>query len=471
MLCSVPYCVDSKIAHIVSSHCLFVSQIIACLLYGILVCRRVYCLMSFLCILSMSVDLRKLSQCPPLVIIAMNHTHRRNIHEVFRKMPKVKTRTVSKARVGVPYARGFQPPSRKRRLEAAAARPDEKLPAEYSNQDEDEFFPSIPRPSSIDDWLAQYNEEGQTYSKFLYECPWISKRKIKSMLSSFNPGGNTLTQRYPDCKIYLLPVGEFFSDHCAPAFSELAEYAQLFFTLPVVVLPAVSITVDHSRREVVWVESRLLREKLTDPKATRRSKRNPPTHIDARFHKNGHYQLQVGSVLLKLKHYIPPDGFCLMALTMSDLYDTKSDLFIAGMAAGNHRVGVFSLKRYDPTLTFATDNWFDVITSSMGSSADTRKSLMLQRSCKLLVHEIAHLLGVDHCIWYSCCMNGSGHLSEDFRQLMHLCPVDLRKLQTLIGFDVLERYQRLNEFFTKHCLKAEKEWTGKRIAFLTKMSI
>lgn len=38
----------------------------------------------------------------------------------------------------------------------------------------------------------------------------------------------------------------------------------------------------------------------------------------------------------------------------------------------------------------------------------------LQRSCKLLVHEIAHLLGVDHCIWFSCCMNGSGHLSEDF---------------------------------------------------------
>ena len=30
------------------------------------------------------------------------------------------------------------------------------------------------------------------------------------------------------------------------------------------------------------------------------------------------------------------------------------------------------------------------------------------------MHEIAHLLGVDHCIWYSCCMNGSGHLSEDF---------------------------------------------------------
>lgn len=384
-------------------------------------------------------------------------------------MSKVKTRTVNKARVGVPYARGFHPPSKKRRLEAAAARPDEKLSAEYCDQDGDEFFPSIPRPSSIDDWLAQYNEEGQTYSNFLHECPWISKRKMKSMPSSFNPEGHTLPKRYPHSKIYLLPLGEFCSDHCAPAFSELAEYAELFFTLPVVVLPAVTITVNHSRREVVWVESSSLREKLTDPKATRRSKRTPPTHIDARFHKNGHYQLQVGSVLLKLKHCIPPDAFCMMALTMSDLYDTRSDLFVAGMAAGNHRVGVFSLKRYDPILTFATDNWFDVTTDSMPGGSDTRKSLMLHRSCKLLVHEIAHLLGVDHCIWYSCCMNGSGHLSEDFRQSMHLCPVDLRKLQTLIGFDVLERYQKLSEFFTKHCLNAEKDWTKKRIAFLTNM--
>ena len=65
-------------------------------------------------------------------------------------------------------------------------------------------------------------------------------------------------------------------------------------------------------------------------------------------------------------------------------------------------------------------------------------------------------------------MNGSGHLGEDFEQSMHLCPVDLRKLQTLIGFDVLERYQKLKEFFVKHKLDTEKEWTDKRIAFLTK---
>eukprot|EP00118_Oscarella_pearsei_P004823 m.21161 g.21161 ORF g.21161 m.21161 type:complete len:75 (+) comp28147_c0_seq1:1433-1657(+) len=47
-------------------------------------------------------------------------------------------------------------------------------------------------------------------------------------------------------------------------------------------------------------------------------------------------------------------------------------------------------------------------------SMKERKRLILQRSCKLLVHELSHLLGVDHCVFYDCCMNGSGHLEEDF---------------------------------------------------------
>ena len=82
------------------------------------------------------------------------------------------------------------------------------------------------------------------------------------------------------------------------------------------------------------------------------------------------------------------------------------------------------------------------------------------------MHETAHLLGVDHCVYYSCCMNGSGHLAEDFRKLkyyvccsvmpvpicimyintgqsMHLCPVDLRKLCHLCGFNISQRYKNV----------------------------
>ena len=42
----------------------------------------------------------------------------------------------------------------------------------------------------------------------------------------------------------------------------------------------------------------------------------------------------------------------------------------------------------------------------------------LQRSCRLLVHEICHLFCIDHCIFHACCMNGSGHLQEDFSKFL-----------------------------------------------------
>ncbi len=47
------------------------------------------------------------------------------------------------------------------------------------------------------------------------------------------------------------------------------------------------------------------------------------------------------------------DAICLMVLTMADLFNEAPDLFVAGMAAGNHRVEVFSFCRYDPTVTWA----------------------------------------------------------------------------------------------------------------------
>ena len=155
----------------------------------------------------------------------------------------------------------------------------------------------------------------------------------------------------------------------------------------------------------------------------------------------------------------------MIALTMTDLFADKPDLFVAGMAAGNHRVAIFSLYRYDPNLTFSPEFWYD-IKSRKTFSLEERKRLILQRSCRLLVHELAHLLSVGHCVYYECCMNGSGHLEEDFRQPMHLCPLDLRKLQRLTGFDVIDRYQGLKAFYEKHGLKEEALWVEKRINFI-----
>ena len=134
-------------------------------------------------------------------------------------MPKTKQQRKG-SRQTVPYARGFHPPSPKKRLEAIGSG---QLAREYDPANN--FFKEIPKPTSIDDWLAQYNETGQSYKQFLRECPWLSNRKLKYIKSTFDRSGSSLPQKYPGAKIYLLPLGEFDSVS-APDFSDLAERAQ-----------------------------------------------------------------------------------------------------------------------------------------------------------------------------------------------------------------------------------------------------
>jgi len=76
-------------------------------------------------------------------------------------------------------------------------------------------------------------------------------------------------------------------------------------------------------------------------------------------------------------------------------------------------------------------------------------------SSKVTVHELLHLLGLDHCIYFACLMNGSGSLDEDHRQPHHLCPVCLKKLDKLVGLDIKNRYKQLTKLYAD--LQLEKE--------------
>jgi archaemetzincin len=44
-------------------------------------------------------------------------------------------------------------------------------------------------------------------------------------------------------------------------------------------------------------------------------------------------------------------------------------------------------------------------------------------------------------------MNGSNHDEESSKKPMHMCIICLRKMQSNINFDILERYKRLREFY------------------------
>ena len=256
-------------------------------------------------------------------------------------MPKNKKSTTS-SRKYVPYVKGFRPPTLRQQSKALGS-VWKATPAEYDNGQD--FFESIPRCTSIDDWLAQYNEEGQTYHEFLFQIPWLSRRKLSYMEQAFNSGGTNLPEKYPDGKIYILPLGDFDSN-ASPQFDALIEYAKLFFCLPVSKLPGVKL--NHTEHDTFWV--------LEDDSDTTGSARK--LRLSSRFDaKSERRQLKVQDILLTLKGYLPDDGLCLIALTMSDLFETKPDLFVAGMASGRNRVAVFSLLRYDPNLTFSQEFW------------------------------------------------------------------------------------------------------------------
>lgn len=59
--------------------------------------------------------------------------------------------------------------------------------------------------------------------------------------------------------------------------------------------------------------------------------------------------------------------------------------------------------------------------------------LWLSRVCKTAAHELGHCVGLDHCTYYACLMQGTAGLAEDARQPFYLCPVDSAKVDRALG--------------------------------------
>jgi len=53
------------------------------------------------------------------------------------------------------------------------------------------------------------------------------------------------------------------------------------------------------------------------------------------------------------------------------------------------------------------------------------------------------MFGITHCTHYECTMNGFNSYEEQRVMNRYPCPVCLRKLQSVIGFDVRKRFERL----------------------------
>ncbi len=257
-------------------------------------------------------------------------------------------------------------------------------------------FALIPVPK-WGDWLAEHPETGQTFDEFLR----VDRNKPNAIRN----------------KIYLQPLGQFTEDR-SPSLEMLKAYAAAYFVMDVKCLPALAIS----------------SSKLT-------TRINPFS---------GNKQILTRDVLMLLKKRLPSDAFCVLAITMQDLYPHPSWNFVFGQASLRNRVGVFSFARYDPTF-YGEKRGKDY------------QEILLRRSCKVLVHETSHMFSLKHCIFFRCVLNGSNHLQESDARPLSMCPVCLRKLQSSIGFDIVQRYRKLLLFYQKVGFDHEKRWVSNRL--------
>ena len=262
-----------------------------------------------------------------------------------------------------------------------------------------EFFEPIDKPRGSD-WLANHREPGQTFVQFLRSRRNRPDKKRKV--------------------IYLQPVGEFGKD--APSLDALQKYSTAYFQMEVKML------------EPITAESLEAKKRINSG--------------------TGKEQILAGDVMEGIKKKLPKDAYCMLAITMIDLYPQESWNFVFGMASLSERVGVFSFARYDPEF--------------YGQERDEgSKALALRRSAKVLVHETGHMFGIRHCIHFNCIMNGSNHLEETDNRPMHLCPVCLRKLQNSIQFDPAKRYRQLDQRYGDMDFKDEADWVKRRMKAIT----
>jgi len=249
------------------------------------------------------------------------------------------------------------------------------------------------------DWLAEHTEYGQNYDQFVTSSPNM-------------PGRNGRD------RIHIQPLGHWDREW-REKLKPVQDITQAFYGM--------TVEVDRSVRDF---------EKLFTQRI------QPGT---------GMPQILTTDVLKYLKKRLAPDSYSTIAVTMTDLYPDERWNFVFGQASLRDRVGVFSLIRYNPEYY------------KFGKKPENPEQVVLVRSTKVILHELGHMFGMHHCIYYKCLLNGSNSMDESDSQPITLCPVCLRKLHHLLKFDPMERYRKLLGLYRKYGIESGAIWIEARI--------
>lgn len=250
------------------------------------------------------------------------------------------------------------------------------------------------------DWLKRRQEQGQTFRRFaLTKRNVVTPHRRVVYLAPFSGGGGLVDGAEAGVEM-----------------ESLRRFVSEYFQLPAKVLAAVSLD---------------------------------SLHVEYRTGGRGQAQVSAPGLLDRLEEGVPGDAFAVVGITAVDLFGDPRWAYQFGMARPAKRVAVISYGRF-----------LSPVFPGVGEAPD---DVVLGRSCKVLAHEVGHLLGINHCIYFRCVMNGSNHLAEADARPLHLCPVCLRKAGSSVRFQPLRRYRNLQAFYRGAGFHPEAEWVDRRI--------
>ncbi|KND93778.1 Archaemetzincin-2 [Tolypocladium ophioglossoides CBS 100239] len=189
-------------------------------------------------------------------------------------------------------------------------------------------------------------------------------------------------------------------------------------------------------------------------------------------------QVNLDDVLDALLESIPKDAFAIMMLLEQDIWEGDDEIFTGGRAYGGSRIAVVSGFRDQHSCLPEDDghgwplshcsNYVDKLCLRPRASTKARARIgnlgsgpmyaaarasastlqhpdpeklsteWMSRIVQTVSHELGHCLGLDHCVYFACVMQGAGSTAEGVRQPPYFCPVCLEKVVTGIGEGLVE---------------------------------